>query len=191
MLSADLHNVDYPYAFWSPTTVRRVPPARRTISYIIIHITGGPALTEYAALSTFRAGPQSAHYIVNREGRVVQAVRDEHIANHVDRMDSRTNRESIGIEHVNPWDPHPRMYPTDEQYQASAQLVAWLCHRYSIPVAHTTTRHAAGIRGHSEEAPHSGHRACPNPAWDWDRYLELVRNTRVETFDELIRSLAR
>ncbi|MBU6955804.1 N-acetylmuramoyl-L-alanine amidase [Hahella sp. HN01] len=191
LLQVDMRRVDYPSALWSPAANFRIPPGRRNIRYVIIHITGGPALTERNALNTFRAGPASAHYVVNREGRVVQTVREAHIANHVDNIHSQTNRESIGIEHVNPWDPNPRTYPTDAQYMASARLVAWLCHRYGIPVRHETAPHTAGIRGHIEEAPHSGHRTCPNPAWNWDLYIDLVRSIRVETFDEMIGALAR
>ena len=189
LLDVDRENIDYPGAdFWSPAH-HKVPAAPRTIRYVIVHITGGPAVNERNALNTFQAGPASAHYIVNREGRVVQMVREEHLANHVDYMTSQTNRESIGIEHVNPWDPHPRMYPTSAQYRASARLVAWLCRRYGIPSVHNTTPHAPGIRGHIEEAPHSSHVNCPNPAWDWATYMGLVTHARGETFEDVIRSL--
>ena len=91
-------------------------------------------------------------------------MRDAHIANHVDNINSRTNRESIGIEHVNPWNRDAHEHPTDAQYGASAALVAWLCRTYSIPAVHNPMRHGAGIRGHIEEQPHSDHTACPNPA---------------------------
>lgn len=183
LLRAEPENTDYSDALWCPAR-NFLRTRSRDIRYIIIHITGGPCLTERAALNTFRAGPASIHYIVNREGRVVQCVRDHHIANHVDNIYSQTNRESIGIEHVNPWDPNPRMYPTDAQYEASANLVGWLCHHYHIPVEHNPARHAPGIRGHIEEAPHSGHRSCPNPAWDWERFIALARQGPGESFED-------
>ena len=191
LLSANLSQVDYPDAYWSPARNFHAPRTARKIRYIIIHITGGPSLTERSALNTFRSGPASAHYIVNRNGRVAQTVLERNIANHVDNLQSRTNRESIGIEHVNPWDPNPRMYPTDQQYLASARLVAWLCRRYSIPKRHALAPHTPGIRGHIEEAPHSGHTSCPNPAWDWARYIGLVQSIRAESFNDIITSLSR
>ena len=106
-------------------------------------------------------------------------VREQHIANHVDNINSRTNRESIGIEHVNTWMRGNQQHPTDTQYRASAGLVAWLCRRYNIPPQHATQRHTPGIRGHIEEQPNSGHTSCPNPAWDWDRYISLVQQAQV------------
>jgi N-acetylmuramoyl-L-alanine amidase len=186
----DVADIDYPGVLYRASANNfRVPATPRQIRYIIIHITGGPALDEGPAINTFQNGPASAHYIVNREGQITQFVRDAHIANHVDNINSVTNRDSIGIEHVNPWNASSRMYPTDRQYSSSAQLVAWLCRQYNIPMLHSTTRHAPGIRGHIEEQPHSGHESCPNPAWDWERYIGMVQRSPTESFDEIIRAL--
>lgn len=188
----DFADMDYPgTTYRAPAQNFRVPPTPRQIRYIIIHITGGPAQDEGPAINTFRNGPASAHYIVNRLGRITQFVRDAHIANHVDNINSETNRDSIGIEHVNQWNNDAHMTPTDAQYQASAQLVAWLCHQYLIPIVHNTARHAPGIRGHIEEQPNSAHRACPNPAWDWDRYISMVQRVQVQSFADLLDTLAR
>lgn len=188
----DIVDTDYPGVMFRATAAnQRMPSAPRDIRYVIIHITGGPAMDEGPAINTFRSGPASAHYIVNRDGQVVQFVRDAAIANHVDNIGSRSNRESIGIEHVNPWNSESRLRPTDAQDQASARLVAWLCQRHRIPREHNPERHAPGIRGHIEEAPHSGHVACPNPAWDWDRYIAMVQRESVQSFDDLIGDLAR
>lgn len=188
----DLSDIDYPGVLYRVTAAnQRVPSAPRPIRYLVIHITGGPAMDEGATINTFASGPASAHYLVNRTGQVIQFVRDAHIANHVDRLNSRTNLESIGIEHVNPWNHETRLTPTDAQYRASARLAAWLCARHGIPRVHNTARHEPGIRGHIEEQPHSGHTACPNAAWDWDRYMSMVQREVVPSFDELIRELAR
>jgi N-acetylmuramoyl-L-alanine amidase len=188
----DFSDMDYPgVQYRAPAQDFRVPATARQIRYIIIHITGGPALDEGPAINTFRSGPASAHYIVNRAGHITQFVRDANIANHVDNINSETNRDSIGIEHVNPWNQETRLHPTDAQYASSARIVAWLCRTYGVPALHSTTRHAPGIRGHIEEQPNSGHTSCPNPAWDWDRYISLVQRSQVQSFDELIHSLAR
>jgi hypothetical protein len=71
-----------------------------------------------------------------------------------------------------------------------ARLVTKLCHQYNIPVTHSLVPHTPGIRGHKEEAPHSTHDSCPNPAWNWDRYIGMVRSLRMETFNEMIHTLA-
>ena len=189
-ITADLGKVDYPWAFWSSArNFYRYPPPR-PVEYVIIHITGGPSMDEHGALQQFRNGPSSAHYIVNREGSILQMVREAHVANHVKALHSYANYHSIGIEHVNPWNEDDQLHPTDEQYNASARLVSHLCRKYSIPVVHSTVPRTPGIRGHKEEQPDSGHVTCPNPAWDWPRYIELVRATPVETFEDIVRSVA-
>jgi N-acetyl-anhydromuramyl-L-alanine amidase AmpD len=188
----DFADMDYPGTSYRAVAQNfRVPTSPRQIRYVVIHITGGPAQDEGPAINTFRNGPASAHYIVNRQGHVTQFVRDAHIANHVDNINSETNRDSIGIEHVNQWNHEAHLTPTDAQYGASANLVAWLCHQYHIPIVHDLARHAPGIRGHIEEQPESGHVSCPNPAWDWDRYISMVQRVQVQSFESLIASLAR
>jgi N-acetylmuramoyl-L-alanine amidase len=188
----DVIDIDYPGTRYRAHARNFLEPSRpREIRYIVIHITGGPAMDERSTLNTFHNGPASAHYLVSRRGDVTQFVRDAHIANHIDNINSRSNRESIGIEHVNPWNRAAHETPTDAQYRASAQLVAWLCDTYGIPRDHNPTRHAPGIRGHIEEQPNSGHLACPNAAWDWGRYMGMVRGVHVGSFDDTIRTLAR
>jgi len=189
--SVEIPDMDYPGTLYRVTAQNfRVPRNPRQIRYIIIHITGGPAHNEGPAINTFKHGPASAHYIVNREGAITQFVRDAHIANHVDNINSFTNRNSIGIEHVNQWNSGAHLKPTHLQYQASANLVAWLCKQYDIPIVHSTMPHTPGIRGHIEEQPNSGHVNCPNPAWDWNRYISMVQRVQVESFDDIIGSLA-
>lgn len=191
--TVDFGETDYPRAdYWIEAQNFLVPPTPRQIKFVVIHITGGPAINESAAINHFRNGPASAHYIVNREGGVTQMVRDAHIANHVDNIHSSTNRHSIGIEHVNPWNRAQQMRPTPPQYEASAKLVAWLCATYDIPVVHSTARGSQGIRGHVEEQPNTGHTACPNPAWEWDPYIARVRSLHAAgpTFNDLVRRLA-
>ena len=68
----------------------------------------------------------SAHYIIGRDGEVVQMVLNADTAHHA----SQANSRSIGIEHNanKPTRSNPRdLPPTAEQYEASARLVAWLC----------------------------------------------------------------
>lgn len=184
----DPQDMDYPgTAYFIQARRHLVPRTPRVIRYVVIHITGGPATTEAGAVNEFLAvhtrlnadgrevaAGASAHYIVNREGIVIQMVREAHIANHVVNMQSPLNAESIGIEHVNPYNATAQMAPTERQYRASARLVRWLCLRYGIPMVHQLTPRGRGIIGHEELEPNTGHVHCPNPAWDWNLYIPLV-----------------
>src|SRR5262249_43110446 len=59
--------------------------------------------------------------------------------------------------------------PTEDEYKASAALVAWLCAQYGLPIDRDH------ILGHSEADPKTSHTDCPNAVWDWDHYMDLVR----------------
>lgn len=173
---------DYPGATrFVPAHARNFRVGRRAgavIDRIVIHITaGGPRID--GTIGWFqdgvridretgkRAGPSSAHYIVGRDGEVVQMVRDADTAYHA----SSANSRSIGIEH-NANKPYRRnrrdLPPTMEQYQASAHLVAWLAAQYGIPLDRTH------VIGHIEASPGDNH-DCPSSYWDWDTYMQCVQ----------------
>ncbi|GAB2507530.1 N-acetylmuramoyl-L-alanine amidase [Lysobacter humi (ex Lee et al. 2017)] len=173
---------DYPGASrFVPAHSRNFRAGRRrgaVIDRIVIHITaGGPRIDgtiawfqdgERRDRTTGRqAGPSSAHYIVGRDGEVVQMVRDADTAYHA----SSANSRSIGIEHNanKPYRLNRRdLPPTMEQYQASAHLVAWLCAQHGIPA---DREH---IVGHIEATPADNH-DCPSSYWDWDTYMQCVQ----------------
>ncbi len=148
----------------------------RVLDRIVVHITaGGPRID--GTIAWFQNGARvnertgkpirsSAHYIVGRDGEVVQMVHDADTAHHA----SQANSRSIGIEHNanKPGRSNPRdLPPTDAQYEASARLVAWLCRQHGIA---PDREH---IRGHHEISPADNH-DCPSSIWDWDRYMECV-----------------
>jgi V8-like Glu-specific endopeptidase len=149
----------------------RTVTAPRDISQIVIHITdGGSRIT--GTIGWFQNPNQrnarnqpihvSAHYVVGQDGEVVQMVRNNDVAWHA----SSANSHSIGIEHV----ANTRgLTPTEAEYRGSAALVAWLCSQYHLPVARTH------VLGHAEADPHTSHTACPNAVWDWDHYMDCVR----------------
>jgi|JI10StandDraft_1071094.scaffolds.fasta_scaffold00795_31 N-acetyl-anhydromuramyl-L-alanine amidase AmpD len=155
----------------------RVPATPRTIDRIVIHITDGTSTN--GTVGWFRSASNtqrtSAHYVIGQDGEVVQMVRHANIAHHA----TTANRRSIGIEHVALSPAESRrlrargrnvaaLLPTEEQYRASARLVAWLCCEFAIPV---DREH---IIGHSEAAQ-TTHSDCPNSVWDWDAYMGYVR----------------
>ena len=165
----------------------------RTIDRIVIHITAGGSRIE-GTIGWFQNPDQrnskgehitvSAHYVIGQDGEVVQMVRDNDVAWHASAVNSR----SIGIEHV----AHPAhaavtaraatadrparrakaavpaLPPSEAQYRASARLVAWLCAQHGIPVDRDH------ILGHIEAAPRDNH-DCPSRMWQWDHYMDMVR----------------
>ncbi|KRD31996.1 hypothetical protein ASE35_13650 [Lysobacter sp. Root916] len=142
----------------------------RTVDRIVIHITdGGSRIT--GTIGWFQNPDQrnsrnehitvSAHYVIGRDGEVVQMVRNNDVAWHA----SSANTHGIGIEHV----ANKRgLDPTEAQYQASAALVAWLCAQYNLPI---DREH---IVGHQEASPRDNH-DCPSRLWNWDHYMDCVR----------------
>lgn len=158
------HVAEYPNAAgFIPAASQNFTEANRTasdIDQVVIHITGGTRVG--SAINTFaaRTNPDktSAHYVVDRDGTVYQMVKEKDRAHHA----SSANGRSIGIEHA----ASNRSAPEEEQYWASAFLVRYLTHKYSIPIDR------AHILGHQEAAT-TGHN-CPGPLWDWSGYLQKV-----------------
>ena len=172
---------DYPGASrFAPAHANNFRVGRRrnaAVDRIVIHITaGGPNIN--GTISWFQNGSRinartgkpirsSSHYVVGRDGEVVQMVRNADTAWHA----SAVNPRSIGIEHNanKPSRGNKRdLPPTDPQYEASARLVAWLCQQYGLPI---DREH---IVGHMEASPRDNH-DCPSDYWDWDRYMACVQ----------------
>src|SRR3954449_10780159 len=100
----------------------------KTISGIVIHDTEGRFIGSIRVLQRARTRG-SAHFVVSRRGQVVQLVPVSDVAWHAGN--SWWNLHSIGIEHEG-WAGR-RAY-TEKEYRASAQLVAYLAHRWSIAI---------------------------------------------------------
>ncbi|PWI15410.1 N-acetylmuramoyl-L-alanine amidase [Streptomyces sp. Act143] len=161
--------VDYAGARWvaaSDANWRRADrPADYPIDMVVIHVTQGSIASAVKAFQD--PGHQAAaHYIVGRDGRVTQMIRELDVAYHAGNRDY--NERSVGIEHEGFVD-RPEDF-TDEMYAASARLTARVCARYGIPV---DREH---IIGHVE-VPGTDH-TDPGEHWDWDRYMKLVRKAR-------------
>jgi N-acetylmuramoyl-L-alanine amidase-like protein/Big-like domain-containing protein len=143
----------------------------KTIDAIVIHDTEGRFLGSVRTLQNPRVDG-SAHFVVSRDGQIVQLVPVTDVAWHAGN--SWWNLHSIGIEHEG-WAGR-RAY-TMREYRASAQLVAYLAHRWGIPL---DRRH---IIGHDEvpdpnrhgEFGGASHHTDPGRAWNWGLYMSLVR----------------
>ena len=151
------------------TETNRTP---KTIDAIVIHDTEGRFIGSVRALQNARRDA-SAHFVVSRRGQIVQLVPITDVAWHSGNR--RWNLHSIGIEHEG-WANRPGSY-TPAEYRASAKLVAYLAHRWGVPI---DRRH---IIGHAEvpDPYHRGrfggasHHTDPGPHWNWVSYMRLVR----------------
>jgi N-acetyl-anhydromuramyl-L-alanine amidase AmpD len=146
---------------------------KKQIRTIVIHATDGGSLIGNVWWLSGGHSHASAHYVVARDGSIVQLVHLSDIAWHAGNW--QTNVHSVGVEHVGEtYDPAGF---TTAEYAASARLVAWLARRYGIPVDR------AHIIGHSQvpdpnDASLAGgadHHTDPGPHWKWGLYLRLVR----------------
>lgn len=165
------------------------PALHRQIDRIVIHATDGGSLIGNVSWLAGDRSEASAHYVVSRDGQIVQVVPLHDIAWHSGNR--AMNARSIGIEHIG--DTLDPAGFTPAEYRSSARLVAWLVRRYRIPV---DRRH---IIGHAEvpDPFHPGtfggsdHHSDPGPYWRWGYYLKLVRRfafpvtlrVRTTTFD--------
>jgi hypothetical protein len=166
-VQSSLAHEGYPEAEWKSADVSNFSQANRdptSIQYIVIHAMYGNV---NGTISHFQDPIQdvSAHYLIGRDGRVVQMVNESDIAWHAGDWDY--NVRSVGIEHEDLQgyldDPS---WATEGLYQASAMLVRYLCEKYDIP------RDRSHIIGHNE-VPGS-EKLDPGDYWDWNYYMQLV-----------------
>lgn len=172
---------DYPNTNeWVPSGGKHYGSSNRPknglfIQYIVIHDTE----EDYpGTIRTFRnpGGCCSANYVVDGEAggaypTVTQLVHIKDIAYQAGNY--WVNQHSIGIEHVGFADA-PNGYYTQKLYDASAQLVAYLCAVYNIPIDRAHILGHGSVPGPSQVYVHGMH-WDPGPFWDWAYYLNRVR----------------
>lgn len=149
------------------------------IRYIVIHDTES---TYSAAIQGFQNPTRyaSANYVIrSSDGRVTQMVPDEDVAWHAGNY--YVNSHAIGIEHEGVAVQGATWYG-EQMYQASARLVRYLAHRYSIPLDR------AHIIGHDEvpgptPATQTSQHWDPGPFWDWAHYMDLLKAPLESTGD--------
>lgn len=166
----------FPGALWIPAHSDRytIPRGSRTIEEIVLHITeGGTDKAEITARNAFgipkymqngKWKNQASHYIIGRNGTVVQCVRHKDIAHHA----GTSNEWTIGIEHNTRAGKDDKL--TAAQYLKSAELVIWLCNLFGIPKSRNF------IIGHSEADPGTSHSRCPDRVLDWDTYMAAIEH---------------
>ena len=176
---------DYGDAIWIPANKNNFSQGdgARDVRWIVIHSIEGSADD---ALNWFQneKAKVSAHYVIDYNGKIYQMVREKDIAWHAGNW--KYNVYSIGIEHAGFADKN--MF-TDEEYIASAKLVAYLCRKYNITIIHwegiapEDPTNGSGIIGHNQvpdpKNPKLGgginHHSDPGKFWNWDYFINLVK----------------
>ncbi|MBN1640108.1 MAG: N-acetylmuramoyl-L-alanine amidase [Anaerolineae bacterium] len=150
---ADLARALQPPDDTSPSTVHFVPspnhnerPSGVRVWAIVVHATGNETLAGAVQWFANPASSASAHYVIGKDGRVVQMVREDSRAWHAGPSTWQgvpvVNDYAIGVTLVNRndgRDPYP-----DEQYRACLGLSRQLVAKYGIA--------AADVVGHCEVA---------------------------------------
>ena len=98
------------------------------IDHIVIHYTTSRNIEGSIGWFKTKSAKVSAHYIVGRDGVLVQMVPDKERAWHAGT--SEMNARSIGIEHV----AMDGDKITDPQARTSLALIRWLMQEYQIPI---------------------------------------------------------
>ena len=176
---------DYPGATWIPAASANYGVANRTASdvrWVIIHTTEG---TTASAVQRFQDPTQivSAHYIISRDGSIIQMVLDKDIAYTAGNY--AYNVQSINIEH----ERYGTSNWTEAQFLASVNLVKWLAQRYNFTIVFPSgiqpanPANGTGIIGHNQvpdpNNPTLGGGAShhTDPVnWDWAHYQALFTN---------------
>ncbi|KES09170.1 hypothetical protein BU52_03720 [Streptomyces toyocaensis] len=151
---------------------------------IVVHYTQGKY---QGAIGHFQnsASKVSAHFIVARDGRRIQMVPLPDPDTNGPRDGRYTawhckggNTRYIGIEHEYGYTgaTGPQDWTT-EMMESSAELSAYLCHTYAIPVevplAPDERDWFTGFGGHYN-VPNNSH-TDPGPYFPWDYYIDLVQ----------------
>ena len=156
--------ITYPGAKWTPLADHSQPGNIRERKLIVLHITEGSSAA--SAIATFKASVHphrvSAHFVIDRDGTVYQLVDLNDTAWHA----STVNSKSVGIEHAATAEGLPA---TEEQYTASAKLVAWLVNELGIPLSRQF------VRTHYEASPVDGHVKCCTGGLDPDRVVTMAQ----------------
>jgi len=146
----------------------------KTPEYIILHYTD--TLSTEEALDQYLCNPNaevSAHYVIEKNGNILQLVEEEKRAWHAGKSEWRgetdMNSASIGIELVNPGHTYGLEPFPDTQIESLITLCQAIMQRLNIP--------PENVLGHEDIAP--GRKIDPGPLFPWEALVEqgiAVRN---------------
>jgi N-acetyl-anhydromuramyl-L-alanine amidase AmpD len=166
--------------------------------YVIIHGTAGfnsaEEVAHYFKATEESDNPVSTHYIIDRDGHIVQCIDEQDGAYgngyisgipgkagdgiHHDRWwrkDINPNLLTISIEHVKPSRDNSDEI-TQTQQEASFRLIEHICQRHHIP--RQMANEHGGITGHYSMDPL--HRSfCPGP-YPWNALLSYLNRDKTD-----------
>lgn len=152
---------------WIPTGNFNARPSE-TIDLIVLHHTVIPTLEDTVKHFLNPESKVSAHYVLGKDGRLVQMVRESDRAWHagVSSWKGRENCNdfSIGIEIVNRGDGIDEF--TEQQYTVLNELLDELVKRYHIA--------DDMIVGHRDIALPPGRKVDPADNFDWTRIAKFA-----------------
>lgn len=160
-------SVPVPWTFVpSPNCDERPPGAR--ITCVVLHATAIPTLDGTVAWFLDPRSRVSSHFVIDREGRVVQTVPLEKRAWHAGAAEFLGRRSvndfSVGVELVNRndgIDPYP-----EAQVRSAAEVIRFVRGRYPVPLE--------SIVSHAQVARPTGRKTDP-AGLDLARILSLCR----------------
>ncbi|MEJ0091441.1 MAG: Calx-beta domain-containing protein [Limisphaerales bacterium] len=180
---------DYVGATWIPAADANQGVANRSFSdvrWIVIHTTEG---TTASAIARFQnpAEQASAHYIVSRDGSIIQMVHNKNVSYGCGNL--AYNNKCINIEH----ERYGTSDCTEIQYQASANLVKWLMTQFNVSLAFPSIPSGVAPADPTSGSGIIGHIQVPDPSnpilgggashhtdpvnWDWPHYETLIQGT--------------
>jgi N-acetyl-anhydromuramyl-L-alanine amidase AmpD len=156
------------------------------IDTVVVHTTEGSLASAVSWFaqdhSIFRGidgkpmAPSSAHYVVGKDGLVVQSVAEGDCAFACGNL--ATNRRSISVECEGRC-ADPTMW-TESLLEALAELCAGIARRHGVPVLRTSA--GPGFCGHSDvpdpyhpgQRGGAGHHQDPGPHFPWVAFLDRL-----------------
>jgi N-acetylmuramoyl-L-alanine amidase len=121
----------------------------KNIKFIIIHYTGMQSEIESIKRLKNPSSKVSCHYLINRKGKIIQMVKDRHIAWHAGKSKWKNfinlNSSSIGIELINQGHDFGYQKYSVKQIKSLINLCKILKKKYSIKTEN--------FLGHSDIAP--------------------------------------
>ena len=122
---------------------------KATIKFLIIHYTGMQSKRASILRLTSIKSKVSCHYLIDREGKIIQLVSDNKIAWHAGKSQwknfKKLNENSIGIELVNKGHSFGYQTFTKKQISKLEKLCLFLKKKYKIKTCN--------VLGHSDIAP--------------------------------------
>ncbi len=162
--------VQKPPVIWKPSPNESSREGADIDTVVLHHTASNNTAADLATLRSPSA-QVSAHYLIGRDGKIYQLVKDGRKAWHAGvsalRGDSSpsVNARSIGIEITNAGDGKTPF--TEAQYRALEQLVPWLMKTYKVPMQN--------LVGHKDVALPRGRKIDPAANFDFGRIRAAVR----------------